>query len=86
MIEVQGISTVWERHLRKVKASIIKALGYCPNFTFVMVSNDLAEEIQQSTGIIGLVGDNTTFEGTQLKVDSDLPSISVVYIWEDKNV
>jgi hypothetical protein len=44
----------------------------------------MADEIQKSTGIIGLVGDNTTFEGVQLKVDHELPGSLAVYIWEDR--
>jgi hypothetical protein len=72
--------------MRAVKRSIIRTLGYTPSFTFVYVSNDIAEEIQNTTGVIGLVGDDTTFERIQLKVDHDLPDNSVVYLWEDKDV
>jgi hypothetical protein len=72
--------------MRAVKRSIIQNLGYLPNFTFVYISNDIGEEIQGTTCIIGLVGDNTTFEGTQLKVDHKLPDNSVVFIWEAKDV
>ncbi len=86
MFEVVGISTKWERRMRAIKRGVIKAMGFTPEFTGVIVSNDIAEEIQQSTKLIGSVGDNTTFEGTPLGVDHELPEDSVVYVWEVKDV
>ena len=84
MVDVLGISNYWEIRMRKVKRSIIKALGGAPDFTCVYVSEDMAEDIKKDTGIIGEVGVDTTFETVPLLVDKDLPYGSVVYIWKEK--
>ena len=84
MVDVLGISNYWEIRMRKVKRSIIKALGSAPDFTCVYVSEDMAEDIKKDTGIIGEVGVDTTFETVPLLVDKDLPHGSVVYIWKEK--
>ena len=82
MVEVVGISTQWENHMRKVKRGVIRALRTDVHFTGVYVSRDLADKIQHDTGLIGEVGDDTTFEAIPLKVDNDLPLMTVIYIWE----
>jgi hypothetical protein len=86
MTDLLGISTDWERRIRATKRGIFRALGYSPVFTGVYVSEDIAQEIQATTGVIGSVGDDTTFELIPLRVDHELPIKSVVYIWEDKHV
>ena len=84
MVEVLGRSTNWEMRMRAVKRGIITAMGYAPEFTSVYVSEDIAEVIKQDTKIIATVGTDTTFESVPLKVNTALPSTTVIYIWKEK--
>lgn len=84
MVDVVGISTEWEKHIRAVKRGIIRALSIAPDFTGVYVSEDIADAIQRDTGLIAKVVGNTTFERTPLFVDKELPNQTVIYTWEAK--
>lgn len=74
----------WELRMRAVKRGIITAIGHAPEFTCVYVSKDIASEMQESTNLKGGVGDDTTFETVPLKVNHDLPTQSVIYIWNEE--
>jgi hypothetical protein len=84
MVEVAGISMGWELRMRATKRGIIRVMGNTPEFTAVYVSRDIAEEIQESTGMITKVGKDTTFELVPLKMDGSLPDQTVIYIWNEE--
>lgn len=76
----------YERRMRSVKRGVIRALGKTPDFTGVYISKDIADVMAENPYLKGKIGEDTTWELVPLKVDLDLPSNTVIYIWEDKNV
>jgi hypothetical protein len=83
----------YERYMRSVKRGVIKAMGYEPEFTKVVISWDIAavmlknvaQRAEDGEPYRAEIGTDTTWETVPLTVDPDLPRWSVIYIWkEDK--
>ena len=81
----------YELRIRAVKRGVIRALGSTPEFTKVVVSANLADEIQKNVchrdvDNPGKIGEDTTWELVPLTVDHDLPNDTVIYTWEWNDV
>jgi hypothetical protein len=81
----------YERYMRAVKRGVIKAMGYKPEFTKVIISWDIAAEMKKfvthraeaGEPYIAEIGADTTWETVPLTVDLELPRWSVIYLWDE---
>ncbi len=82
----------YEKYMRSVKRGIIKAMGYKPQFTKVVISEDIAAVMEKNVThraadgqayIAVSIGNDTTWETVPLTVDSELPRWSVIYLWDE---
>ncbi len=81
----------YERRMRSVKRGVIRALGYTPDFTGVYISKDIEDEMESF--VVHREGykksdreidGNITWETIPLKTDPELPSDTVIYIWNEE--
>ena len=81
----------YELRMRSVKRGVIRALGSTPEFTKVVVSGNIAAEMEKNVchrdpDNVGKIGYDTTWELVPLTVDHDLPNDTVIYTWEWSDV